>query len=111
MNIFVESFQEEQKKNFEVSKAHGFEEDDKYNFGEKVALMHAELSEGIEWFRHGNPASDHIPQFSGIEEEYADTIIRIMNDAQRHGYRLAEAIQAKREFNSNRPFKHGGKAF
>lgn len=79
--------------------------------GTLIALMHAELSEALEYARHGNPPSDHIPGFSGIEEEYADTIIRIMDDAGRNGYRIAEAIVAKMEFNRGREYKHGGKEF
>lgn len=77
--------------------------------GEALALMHGELSEALEYERHGNPPSDHIPEFSGVEEEYADTIIRILDDAERRGLRVAEAIAAKVEFNRTRPFRHGGK--
>lgn len=81
------------------------------NQGESIALMHAELSEGLEGVRAGNPPSDHIPEFSALEEEYADTVIRIMDDAEAKGLRLGEAIIAKIEFNRNRPRKHGGKKF
>lgn len=90
----------------EISKAHGFVED---NFAEKIALTHGELSEALEWYRQGNPPSDHIPEFTGIEEEYADTIIRLMVNAQANGFRVSQAIVAKLLFNANRPFKHGGK--
>ena len=113
MNLFQENFingfRAQQEINFEISDNHGFEDDASYNFGEKLALMHSELSEALEYYRHGDPESDHIPGFSGIEEEYADCIIRIMNSAQRHGFRIAEAVLAKQAFNASRPFKHGGK--
>lgn len=82
-----------------------------FNDGEKIALMHSELSEGLGWLRQGNPPSDHIPEFSGLEEELADTIIRIMDYAQHKGLRVAEAIVAKAAFNDARPYKHGGKKF
>lgn len=81
------------------------------NEAELVALEHAELSEALEAMRHGNPPSEHIPEFSGVEEELADVIIRIMDHAAAKGHRVAEAIVAKMAFNTTRPHRHGGKAF
>lgn len=79
------------------------------NFGEVVALIHSELSEALENYRHGGPASDKIPEFSGVEEEFADVIIRILDYATRHQLRIPEAIFAKMEYNKTRPYRHGGK--
>lgn len=76
---------------------------------EKIALMHSELSEALESYRHGNGPSEHIPEFSGIEEEEADTIIRIMNESRAAGRRTGEAVVAKMRFNEARPYMHGGK--
>jgi len=73
--------------------------------------MHAELSEALEWDRAGNPQSDHIPAFTGIEEELADVVIRIMDTSEAKGLDIAGAIQAKIEFNLGRPIKHGGKLY
>lgn len=81
------------------------------NSGEAIALMHSELSEALEFMRHGNPPSDHIPDFSGVEEELADCIIRIMDFGAANGYRVAEALVEKMAFNQTRPYKHGGKQF
>jgi len=106
---FIATFKKEQETNFRINMTHGFEVDSEYNFGEKLALIHAELSEALEAYRHGNPPSDHIPEFSGIEEEFADVIIRMMNVAEREGFRIAEAMIAKQAFNAARPYKHGGK--
>jgi len=76
-----------------------------------IALTHSELSEALEAYRHGNPPSDHIPEFSGVEEEMADVVIRVMDHGQARGYRVAEAILAKMKFNADRPMKHGGKRY
>ncbi len=73
--------------------------------------MHSELSEALEALRHGNGPSDHIPEFSGVEEELADVIIRICDVAQERGWRVAEAIIAKMAFNATRPHRHGNKKF
>jgi len=80
------------------------------NQGEAIALMHSELSEGLEALRK-NLNSDHIPEFKGIEEELADTVIRIMDFGQAFNLRIAEAIIAKIEYNKHRAYKHGGKKF
>jgi hypothetical protein len=83
----------------------------KKNFGEIVALVHSELSEALEYARNGNPASSRIPNFSGIEEEFADAVIRILDYCAATDFDLGGAIAAKMEFNKSRPYKHGGKVF
>lgn len=78
---------------------------------EQIALMHSELSEMLEAQRHSTPAnpfmSDHIPAFTGVEEEAADCIIRIMDNAKGRGWRVAEALIAKIAFNASREHMHG----
>ena len=81
------------------------------NDGELIALMHAELSEALEGLRHGNPPSDHIPEFNAAEEEFSDVIIRIADMCAARGYRLGEAIVAKHKFNATREHRHGCKKF
>lgn len=76
------------------------------NVGEKIALMHSELSEALEADRKDLP-SDHIEGFSGVEEELADCMIRILDFAGHFDLRLAEAFAAKVKFNLERPYKHG----
>lgn len=92
------------------AKAHGWH-DKEIEEGTALCLIHGEVSEAMEAARHGNPPSEHIPEFSGIEEELADVVIRCMDWSTKRGYRLGDAIIAKHEFNKTRPYKHGGKRF
>ena len=105
---FHYAFSELQKNAHRIAKEKGFWDEDS---GDYIALgnMHAELSEAWEWLRHGNPESNHIEGFSGMEEELADVMIRILDTCERRGYRLIEAILAKMKFNETRAYKHGGK--
>lgn len=81
------------------------------NIGEAIALMHSELSEGLEADRAGNPPDDKVPEFSGLEAELADTVIRILDLAAGKKLRVVSAIYAKAERNKTRAYKHGGKAY
>lgn len=73
----------------------------------KLALVDTEIAEAIEGLRHGDPASDKIPEFRASEEELADAIIRIMHYAAFHKLRVAEALVAKFQMNHTRPYRHG----
>jgi len=80
--------------------AHGWWETDRNNY-ELIALMHSELSEALEDFRHNNEA--HVP------EELADVLIRIFDMCGKRGYDLEKAVLDKMAFNKTRPYRHGGK--
>lgn len=79
------------------------------NAGEKIALMHSELSEALEALRDTEEASEKIPEFSCLEEELADAVIRIADFSCRHNLRTGSAIKAKHAYNLTRPHKHGKK--
>ena len=81
----------------------------KRNISELLMLIVTEIAEACEGLRHGNPASNHIPKFSLVEEELADAIIRIADLSEAYGYRIEKAILAKLKFNKTRPIKHGKK--
>ena len=99
------------KKAHQNAVAHGWWEEER-SFGEIIALMHSELSEALEYARvNPNAKSNHIPDFTGIEEELADVIIRIFDYAGKEDLRLGEAIFEKMKYNKTRPYKHGNKIF
>tara|TARA_R100001369_G_scaffold92429_1_gene137496 strand:+ start:2616 stop:2942 length:327 start_codon:yes stop_codon:yes gene_type:complete len=88
---------------------HGFWKGE-VNDGERMALIHAEISEALEALRDNNPTSSKILDFSSVEEELADAVIRIMDYGFGKHLDIAAAIIAKIEYNSDREFMHG-KAF
>lgn len=76
------------------------------NKGEAIALMHSELSEMLEAAR--KPAqSEKIPQFTAMEEEAADLLIRLADFCKGYGLDIVEATKAKLAFNRTRQHLHG----
>lgn len=108
---FVESVNEMADFIHEMAVAKGWWDGPDRNNGEMIALIHSELSEALEGLRHGNPPSEKIPEFTAVEEELADVIVRILDLAPARGWRVAEALVAKVVYNAGRAYRHGGKAF
>jgi len=72
-----------------------------------MALIHAEISEALEALRDGNPSSSKIIEFSSLEEELADAVIRIMDYSFGKDLDVVGAIIAKIEYNQSREYMHG----
>lgn len=71
------------------------------NPGERIALMHSELSEMLEGVRKPG-RSEHIKSFSAEEEEFVDLLIRAFDYAGDRNISVGHALIAKLNFNRNR---------
>ena len=118
---FLTSFYALQEWCYRIARMKGFHRT-KRDPGMAMALVHSEVSEAVEALRNGpDKPSDHIPEFTALEEELADVIIRVLDFAEEYdsetpgegfgGLRIAEAIFAKVAFNAKRENMHGGKRF
>lgn len=75
--------------------------EDTYKVPAILALVHTEISEAVEAFRHNDKEN--------FIEEMADVVIRVLDCTGGLGLDIDAAIRAKLEKNKTRGFRHGGK--
>lgn len=82
-------------------------------------LLHDEVCELHEAWRNNKLRADcdkadkmraaGLPALTSIEEEMADIVIRILDNARKLNVDIALAVWAKHQYNKTRPERHGGK--
>ncbi len=74
------------------------------------ALVHSEIAEATEEVRNGKPyfyIEKGKPEGEAVE--YADALIRILENFQANEWDVNEIVKAKMDYNETRSYKHGGK--
>jgi NTP pyrophosphatase (non-canonical NTP hydrolase) len=106
--------------------AHGWwETPEDRSFAVKLAVVHSEVSEAFEEYRHGRMDTYFVGSYptdpaewlafaskgnkpEGFAIEIADILIRAFDLAGAMDIDLEEAIRLKSAYNETRPYRHGG---
>jgi NTP pyrophosphatase (non-canonical NTP hydrolase) len=89
-------------------------------FPEAMALLHSEVSEALEAWRiwgtgDGTAGSAYTPggdlgaKPEGVGSEFADILIRLLDDCYRFNIDLEAEYERKAAYNRTRAYRHGGK--
>ena len=73
----------------------------------RLMLMVSELGEALEGLRHNNLSA--VPKSGGVREELSDLHIRLVDFEEDEGWDLMSDSALKHEYNTGRPYMHGGK--
>ncbi len=98
---------------YNQAKEKGFhDEDAAISFGDRIALVHSELSEALEAYRATGEVSDGYLDLDtgkpeGVPSELADVVIRVADMCGAYGIDLSGAIVEKLAYNRARPYRHG----
>ena len=104
--FFIAAWRTIAHETYDNAKAKGFWDGGR-NTAAALAEVHGEVSEILDAAKNGDPDSEKIPGFSQCEEECADVVLRIMDMSTGFGWRVAEALVAKMQFNEGRERLHG----
>ena len=77
------------------------------NVPEKLMLIVTELSEAMEAYRKLDPANRDKWIVENIDEELADTAVRLFALAFELGFDLEKSVERKMMVNVQRPYRHG----
>jgi len=89
-----------------VAKVNGFYDSYAGNAAQ-LCNIHEEVSEANWALRHNRPASEKIPGYENLTEEMADIMWRVLDFCEYNQLPLAQAMQAKFQYNTTRAYKHG----